>query len=76
MIPRRSSGYCPLYTEQSQYRSSFVVQFRPETNIAEGRCEGRVEHIASTRAIRFHALDELLDLINRVLTEVDNKGET
>ena len=58
-----------------QYKSAFVVQFRPETNIDAGRFEGRVEHVATNRAIRFHSLDELLGFIASVLTEVCNSEQ-
>jgi hypothetical protein len=50
--------------------AAFVIQFRPETRIEAGRFEGRVEHVASCRAARFHSLEELLDFIERVLAEL------
>ena len=53
-----------------QHKAAFVVQFRPETDIDAGQFEGRVEHVATHRAIRFHSLDELLGFIASVLTEV------
>lgn len=53
-----------------QYKAAFVIQFRPETDIEAGRFEGRVEHIPSCKATRFHSLDELLAFIARVLAEV------
>jgi hypothetical protein len=53
-----------------QQMAAFVIQFRPETDIAAGRFEGRVEHVASNQALRFHSLQELLDFIERVLAEV------
>ena len=56
-----------------QHKAAFVIQFRPETEIAAGRFEGRVEHIASTRAIRFHSLDELLEFMASMLVEVRNR---
>jgi hypothetical protein len=55
-----------------QYRGAFVIQFRPESDIEAGRVEGRVEHIASYKMTRFHSVDELLDFIASVLTEVRN----
>jgi len=54
------------------YKAAFVIQFRPATEIEAGRFEGRVEHIASTRATRFHSLEELLAFIAGVLAEVRN----
>ena len=53
-----------------QYKAAFVVQFRPDTDIEVGRFEGRVEHVASCKATRFHSLDELLIFIASVLAEV------
>jgi len=52
-----------------QHKLAFVIQFWPETNVDAGRFEGRVEHIASYRATRFHSLDELLSFIASVLTD-------
>jgi hypothetical protein len=53
-----------------QHKAAFVIQFHPETDIAEGRFQGRVEHFTSTRATRFHSVDELLMFIANVLSEV------
>lgn len=58
-----------------QYRGAFVIQFRPESDIKSGRCEGRVEHVASYKATRFHSLDELLEFIHCVLKEGNADGE-
>jgi hypothetical protein len=64
------SDYYPLMMEGWQSRAAFVIQFRPETDIEAGRFEGRVEHIVSYNATRFHSLDELLGFIASVLAEV------
>jgi len=53
-----------------QYKAAFVIQFRPETDIEAGRFDGKVEHVGSSRAIRFHSLDELLSFIASALAEV------
>ena len=58
-----------------QYKAAFVIQLREETNVVAGRVEGRIEHIASTRATRFNSLDELLSFIASVLTEVRNAAQ-
>ena len=55
-----------------QYRAAFVIQFRLEADVEAGPFEGRVEHVASSRATRFHSLDELLGFIASVLAEVRN----
>ena len=59
--------------DQWQYRAAFVIQFRPETDIEAGQFEGRVEHVASCKATRFHSLDELLAFIASVLDEIPNE---
>lgn len=58
-----------------EYKLAFVIQFRPETDAVAGRFEGKVEHITSYEAMRFHSLDELLAFIVRVLTEINNKEQ-
>jgi hypothetical protein len=49
---------------------AFVVQFRTRPHGAPS-WEGRVEHVVSYQAARFHSLDELLAFMLRVLTEVE-----
>ena len=49
---------------------AFVVQFRAETKLAQGRCAGRVEHVVSRQATHFHSLEELLAFMARVLATV------
>lgn len=47
---------------------AFVVQFRVETDLKQGHMDGRVEHVVSGQAIRFHSLEELLAFMTQVLT--------
>ena len=77
MTESRPADYCPLLMEGWQLlmegwqsKAAFVIQCRPETDIEGGRFEGRIEHIASYKAIKFHSLDELMAYIARVLAEV------
>jgi hypothetical protein len=58
-----------------QYQAAFVIQFRPETDIRAGRCEGRAEHIPSSRKTRFDSLDELLAFIASTLSEIRSTEE-
>ena len=64
--------YCLLMMDGWQYRGAFVIQFRSESDIEAGRFEGRIEHMVSYKATRFHSLDELLGFIASVLTEIRN----
>ena len=70
MTRDRRARYCPLLMEGWQSKAAFVIQCRPETDVEAGRFEGRVEHIASYKAKRFHSVDELLAFIALVLTEI------
>ena len=67
--------YSPLLMERWQYNAGFVVQFREDTDVEAGRLEGKVEHIASHEAIRFHSIEELLGFIASVLARVRNIEE-
>jgi hypothetical protein len=49
---------------------AFVVQFGPATQVDAGPVEGRVEHLVSRQATRFHSLEALLGFVSRVLREV------
>ena len=49
---------------------AFVVQFRAQPTDLALSWEGRVEHLTSGQVLRFHASEELLAFLARVLTEV------
>jgi hypothetical protein len=55
-----------------EHKAAFVIQFRPETNVKAGRFEGRLEHIPSSKAIRFQSLEQLLGFIAEVLAVVQH----
>jgi hypothetical protein len=58
-----------------QSNAAFVVQFRESTDLEAGRLEGKVEHIGSYKAARFHSVDELIAFMARVLTEIRNPDQ-
>jgi hypothetical protein len=72
MTVQGTLGYCRFFMETWKRDAAFVIQFRPDTDIQAGRLEGRVEHVTSTKAKRFHSLDELLTFIADVLGEARN----
>jgi hypothetical protein len=49
----------------------FVVQFRAQPTGAAPAYDGRVEHLVSGQALRFHSLQELLAFMVGVLTDVE-----
>jgi hypothetical protein len=58
-----------------QTRAAFVIQFRSDADVERGVFEGKVEHVASCQATRFHSLDELLTFMAIVLAEVRDAEE-
>ena len=58
-----------------QTRAAFVIQFRPDADLEGGLFEGKVEHVASCQATRFHSLNELLTFMAIVLAEVRDAEE-
>jgi len=53
---------------------AFVVQFRTQPTGAPSAYDGRVEHLVSGQVARFHALEELLAFMVRVLTDVQEQA--
>jgi len=53
----------------------FVVQFRRQPPGAPAGYDGRVEHLVSGEVARFHALEELLAFMTRVLVEVQQQAD-
>jgi hypothetical protein len=49
---------------------AFVLQFRAGANIAQGYCEGRIEHVVSGHATHFQSVEELLTFITKILDSV------
>jgi hypothetical protein len=51
------------------------VQLHATATVAQGQLTGRVEHVISGKAARFHTLDELLAFIAQVLATLDTPPE-
>ena len=67
MICEPEMGHSPLLMEGWQQKAAFVIQFRPETDIAAGQFAGKVEHVTTCQAARFQSLEELLGFMAAVL---------
>lgn len=52
---------------------AFVVQFRAEADVTQGRFEGRVEHVVSGQASEFHCLEDLEAFLIEVMRAVQEK---
>jgi hypothetical protein len=51
-------------------QQAFVVQFREGSGGAQQQCTGRVEHIVSGQAARFHSQAELWAFFAQVLGQI------
>ena len=63
-------GHCALLMDGWQTKAAFVILFRADADVDAGRFEGKVEHVATCQATRFHSLDELLAFMAAVLAQV------
>src|SRR5262245_17975232 len=70
-------GETPESPEESPLspRRAFVVQFREETEGAQGHFAGRVEHIVSGHAARFHSPAALMAFFTRILANIHEEKE-
>jgi len=57
------------------HKGSFVLKFKPETDVNEGQFRGQIEHVASNETIRFDSVEDLLAFLYRVLREVNLEFE-
>lgn len=48
-----------------------MVQFSADTEVAAGRIQGRVEHVASCASARFASVEELFDFVARALDALE-----
>ena len=60
----------PTETAPLSAHWAFVVHFRTDTDITQGRITGRVEHVVSGQSTHFDSLEELLAFVARVLASV------
>ena len=58
-----------------QSKAAFVIQVQEGTDTGAGQLAGKVEHIATYRATRFHSVAELLAFITTVLAGEQRRGE-
>ena len=54
-------------------KRAFVIQIHADAKAEQGQWQGRVEHIVSYRAARFHSLEELLAFMVKVLSEPEQE---
>ena len=53
-----------------QHTSAFVIQFRRSTDLRADQLSGRVEHVASGRTATFQSIEDLPQLLLKMLKNV------
>ena len=46
---------------------AFVLQFRAEADVQQGRFDGRIEHVVSGQTAHFHSIEELVEFLAQAL---------
>ena len=64
-MPQDVEEYAPLSVHYA-----FVVHFRVNSDVTQGRMAGRVEHVVSGQSTHFDSLEELLAFMGRVLANM------
>jgi hypothetical protein len=67
MTRAQAAGYLQIVMKGLQHTSAFVVQFRGASDLRAGQLPGRVEHVASGRTATFQSIEELPQLLRRML---------
>ena len=62
-------------TKELQYANAFVIQLRATDKNKGNRVPGRVEHVASGRTSTFQSIEELPQLLLRMLENINSSGE-
>jgi hypothetical protein len=62
-------------TRELQYANAFVIQLRATDKNKENRVPGRIEHVASGRTANFQSIEELPQLLLRMLESTTSSGE-
>jgi hypothetical protein len=64
-VPQGTEELSPLSVHRA-----FLVHLRVNSDVAQGRLSGRVEHVVSGQTTHFDSLEELLAFMARVLATV------
>jgi hypothetical protein len=60
-------AYSPPMMNGWQYRGSFVIKFREDTDVDSGRFSGRIEHVGSGQTAHFDSAEQLYEFLHCVL---------
>jgi hypothetical protein len=57
------------------HTGAFVLQFQLDTDPRTSAFQGRIEHVASGRAMRFHTIEELQTFVAELLNDMRAREE-
>jgi hypothetical protein len=70
MTRENSCRYPRLVMNGLQHANAFVIQFRDPSQFRTGQRSGRVEHVLSGRTANFQSIEELPQLLLRMLSNL------
>ena len=76
MLWRGRESPVPLSQPSLPSHRVFVVQFRAQPPEASSAYDGRVEHVGSGEAARFHSLEELLVFMVSMLADIQTSSDS
>jgi hypothetical protein len=62
-------------TRELQYANAFVIQLRAADKDEGNRVPGKIEHVASGRTATFQSIEELPQLLLRMLENINSSGQ-
>jgi hypothetical protein len=75
MTRSQACGYSRLVMKGLQHANAFVIQFRGNDEGDADRFSGRVEHVASGRTALFQTVEELPQILLKMLRFVASEKE-
>jgi len=61
--------------KELQQASSFVIQFRRDGDGKNGNFSGQIEHVASGNTAKFRSMDDVPELLRRMLRDVQRADQ-
>jgi hypothetical protein len=73
MTHARAAGYFQIVMKGLQHTNAFVIQFRRSMDPRADRLPGRVEHVSSGRTATFESIEELPQVLQKMLNSVSSE---
>jgi hypothetical protein len=70
------SRYSQPAMKELKHAAAFVIQFRLDEESANGKLAGRVEHVCSGRTANFQSVNDLPELLRRMLHDAQQSDNS